>query len=76
MAFERVKPEEVGVESGAVRALLREIQKEDLNLHGIILMRHGKVFAEGYVDPYRGDLTHMLFSMTKPFMSAAIALCV
>ena len=76
MVFERVKPEEVGVESGAVRALLREIQKEDLNLHGIILMRHGKVFAEGYVDPYRGDLTHMLFSMTKPFMSAAIALCV
>ena len=76
MAFERVRPEEVGVESGAVRALLRDIQKENLNLHGILLMRHGKVFAEGYVKPYRADLTHMLFSMTKPFMSAAIGLCV
>ena len=72
----RVTPEEVGVESAAIGKMLDGFKEKGVGVHGLMLMRHNKVFAEGWYAPYRPDLTHMLFSLSKSFTSTAIGFAV
>ena len=72
----RVAPEEVGVESAAIGKMLDGFEEKGVGVHGLMLMRHNKVFAEGWYAPYRPDLTHMLFSLSKSFTSTAIGFAV
>jgi CubicO group peptidase (beta-lactamase class C family) len=41
-----------------------------------MIVRHGKVIAEGWWDPYKADLKHTLFSLSKSFTSTAIGFAV
>jgi CubicO group peptidase (beta-lactamase class C family) len=41
-----------------------------------MFLRHGKVIAEGWWDPYRPDLKHTLYSTSKSFTSTAVGLAV
>ncbi|QSF47734.1 serine hydrolase [Paenibacillus tianjinensis] len=41
-----------------------------------MLLRHGHVVAEGWWSPYRPELPHMLFSLSKSFTATAIGLAV
>jgi CubicO group peptidase (beta-lactamase class C family) len=41
-----------------------------------MFLRHGKVIAEGWWDPYRPDLRHTLYSTSKSFTSTAVGLAV
>lgn len=72
----RTTPEEAGVESAAIGRMLDGFLEKGVGVHGIMLLRHGKVFAEGWYAPYRPDLTHMLFSLSKSFTSTAIGFAV
>lgn len=49
--FERVSPEQVGVSSKAVLRLLDELESGSTEPHGLIIMRHGKICAEGAWKP-------------------------
>lgn len=75
-AFPRVSPESTGVHSSALERLFRELdeQRDSLGMHGAMILRHGAVIAEGYWKPYRPDLPHMLFSMSKTFAGTAIGM--
>lgn len=53
-----------------------EERKELDELHSFMLLRHGKVIAEGWWSPYGRDIPHMLFSLSKSFTSTAIGLAV
>ena len=37
-----------------------------------MLLRHGKVIAEGWWNPYRPDLKHTLYSLSKSFTATAV----
>lgn len=37
-----------------------------------MLVRHGKVVAEGWWNPYRADLRHTLYSLSKSFTATAV----
>jgi CubicO group peptidase (beta-lactamase class C family) len=41
-----------------------------------MILRHGKVIAEGWWDPYRPDLKHTLYSLSKSFTSTAVGFAV
>ena len=41
-----------------------------------MILRHGKVIAEGWWSPYRRHDPHMLFSLSKSFTSTAVGLAV
>ena len=41
-----------------------------------MLLRHGKVIAEGWWNPYRSDLKHTLYSFSKSFTATAIGFAV
>jgi len=64
-------PEREGVSTTVLLDLFREWRKLD-SLNSFILVRRGKVIAEHYYAPYRPDVPHMLFSLTKSFTSLAV----
>ena len=72
----RATPETQGVSSAGILAFLEAIAKSKHEFHSFILVRHGQVIAEGWWAPYRADLNHMLYSMSKSFTSTAIGFTV
>jgi CubicO group peptidase (beta-lactamase class C family) len=59
-----------------VLAFLEGIEKEKLELHSFVLVRHGKVAAEGWWHPYRQHDVHLLYSLSKSFTSTAVGFAI
>jgi hypothetical protein len=74
--FPRSQPEEQGITSACITSFLEAIKADHLELHSIMLLRHGHIVAEGWWHPYEAQLPHMLFSLSKSFTSTAIGLAV
>ena len=74
--FPRSAPEQQGIPSAAILAFVKAAQKSIQSLHSFMLLRHGKVVAEGWWYPYRPEAPHMLFSLSKSFTSTAIGFAV
>jgi CubicO group peptidase (beta-lactamase class C family) len=77
--LERSTPEAEGIPSAAILDLVRAFERHDHPLdavQGFMLLRHGKVAAEGWWAPYGPDLPHSFFSLSKSFTSTAIGLAV
>ncbi len=72
--FERVTPESVGIPSGAVGRLLDQLESGFTEPHGLMIMRHGKVCAEGWWTPYAPGLRHGLQSLSKTYSATAVGI--
>ena len=72
MELPRVTPESLGVPSQAVLDLLDELDRYGIEMHGMMLLRHGKVFAQGWWKPYEPQTQHIMFSFSKSLTSTAI----
>ncbi|BBH18889.1 hypothetical protein Back11_02340 [Paenibacillus baekrokdamisoli] len=72
----RSTPEEQGVSPAVITALLHAWERTGQEIHSFILVRHGKVIAEGGWKPYSPDLPRFLNSVTKSFTSAAVGFAV
>jgi CubicO group peptidase (beta-lactamase class C family) len=70
----RATPESQGISSAALLPILDEAEQKGLGLHGIMIIRHGQVVAEGWWSPYAASEPHMLFSLSKSFTSTAIGM--
>ena len=49
--FERVTPEEAGIDSAAVETFLKKEKEAGVELHSFMIVKDGKVAAEGWADP-------------------------
>jgi CubicO group peptidase (beta-lactamase class C family) len=74
LAFEAAAPEAQGVSSRAVIDWVDAVERDVDALHSFVLVRHGKVIAEGWWAPYEKDRPHMLYSLSKSFTSTAIGM--
>lgn len=79
--LKRSTPEQQGVSSEAILNFIEAAEKMrtkemDQDLHSFMLLRHGYVVAEGWWEPYRRELSHMLFSLSKSFTSTAVGFAV
>jgi CubicO group peptidase (beta-lactamase class C family) len=72
----RSSPEEQGVSSSAILGFVEAAEKNIDVLHSFMLVRHGRVVAEGWWSPYAADIPHSLFSLSKSFTSTAVGLAV
>lgn len=73
--LERVTPESVGVPSSAIEALMDTLETADYTEpHSIMIMRHGKVCAEGWWAPYTQGVPHLLWSLTKTYTGTAVGI--
>lgn len=72
--LERVSPESQGVHSEDILHLIEELEKTGAKLHGIMILRHGKVLAEGWWSPYAPGIRHGCQSLTKTYTATAVGL--
>lgn len=72
----RSTPEAEGVSSEGLLQFLDEAQKSTHEFHSIMVLRHGKVIAEGWWNPYRPELKHTMYSCSKSFTATAIGFAV
>ena len=72
----RSSPEAEGLSSTGVLAFLEAVDETVRDLHSFMLLRHGRVVAEGWWAPYAPEYPHNLFSLSKSFTSTAIGLAV
>ena len=49
----------------------RELEKYNIENHGLLIMQNGEVVFEEYAYPYSADMPHTLFSVTKSVVSTA-----
>ena len=76
VALPRRTPESQGIPSPAIEAFLQAVADQGLELHGLVLLRHGQVVAQGWWKPYGPQFVHSLYSMSKSFTSTAVGLAV
>ena len=76
LALPRSTPETERVSSKGIVDFLDAIAGSNHEMHSIMILRHGKVIAEGWWKPYRSDLKHTLYSLSKSFTSTAVGLAV
>ena len=73
--FPRSSPSALGIDASGVDALVRALESTpDVEPHGLVLLRHGQVAAEGWWDPYSADRPHLLYSLSKSFTAAAVGI--
>lgn len=76
-------PEEQGMSSTRLQEMIDYIAEEDLDVHSVIVIRHGYIVLEEYPDPWQGvrrtqafNGTHYLYSATKSFSSSLIGIAI
>lgn len=72
----RSTPAASGVSSRSIGALLDRLEAKFIELHSIMVVRHGHVVAEGWWAPYSARRPHLLYSLTKSFTSIAVGLTI
>jgi CubicO group peptidase (beta-lactamase class C family) len=68
----RGTPEAEGVDSGGVQKFVEALEARVDAVHSVMLVRHGKVVAEGWWGPYQAADPHVMYSVTKSFTSTAV----
>lgn len=48
----------------------------DIEIHSLMIIRHGDVVAEGWWSPYAEERVHLLYSLSKSFPSTAAAFAI
>jgi CubicO group peptidase (beta-lactamase class C family) len=71
----RGTPEAEGVSSGAILSFLDAADRIDA-MNSVMILRHGRVIAEGWWAPYDAGSNHELYSLSKSFTSTAVGLAI
>jgi CubicO group peptidase (beta-lactamase class C family) len=71
----RSTPLAEGVEPAAVRRLIGSLDRVE-DVHSVLVLRHGRVIAEGSWHPHTADRPHRMFSVSKSFTSTAVGIAV
>jgi CubicO group peptidase (beta-lactamase class C family) len=69
-------PEAEGVSSQGIIDFLDAAAKSSHEFHSMMFLRHGKVIAEGWWNPYKPELRHTLYSTSKSFTATAVGFAV
>jgi len=72
----RSTPEAQGISSSAILAFVEAVEENVEALHSLMVLRHGKVVAEGWWEPYHREDPHVLFSLSKSFTSTGVGLAI
>jgi CubicO group peptidase (beta-lactamase class C family) len=72
----RSAPEAQGVSSAALLDFVTTLDQQIDGMHSLMIVRHGKVIAEGWWSPYAAEHNHVLYSLSKSFASTAVGFAV
>src|SRR3984885_13995851 len=70
----RSTPAAQRVDPAAVLSFLDAVaRRPDIEMHSLMVVRHGRVVAEGWWAPYSAGRPQLLYSLSKSFTSTAAA---
>lgn len=72
----RSTPELEGVSSSGILDFLNAADTSGVEIHSFMFLRHGKIIAEGWWNPYGPKYKHIMFSASKTFTATAVGLAV
>ena len=70
------QPESEGVDSKGILDFVNATRTSKTEFHSFMLLRHGKVIAEGWWNPYKPELRHTLYSCSKSFTATAVGFAI
>ncbi|MCA9167588.1 MAG: serine hydrolase [Planctomycetales bacterium] len=76
VSLPRSSPEAQGVSSERLLDVINALDAQFPSMHGVMIVRHGHVVAEGWWAPYKAEYNHVLYSLSKSFTSTALGLAV
>jgi CubicO group peptidase (beta-lactamase class C family) len=74
--LDRATPESVGIPSGVILEWVDELEDRVSDTHSLMVVRHGRVAAEGWWAPNGPALNQTLFSLSKSFTSTAVGMAI
>lgn len=72
----RSTPAAESVSSAGILDFLDGVARTKHELHSLMIVRHGRVVAEGWWSPYGPAIKHTMYSMSKSFTSTAVGFAV
>ncbi len=69
-------PEAQGIDSSVLAKMVDGITKSKLNVHSILIIRHGYVVLDSYFYPYTPKATHDVASVTKSITAAITGIAI
>ena len=69
-------PEEQGLDPAQLGRMFSAIDDQQLNVHGVLIVRNGYIVAENYYSPYQQDTKHRVYSVTKSVISALVGIAI
>lgn len=72
----RSSPLQQGVDPRSLLALVEALDASPHEMHSLMVLRHGQVVSEGWWAPYRPEIPHLLYSLSKSFTSMAVGLAI
>jgi CubicO group peptidase (beta-lactamase class C family) len=69
-------PEEQGMDSGKLEAMMAYIDEHDMAVDSILVVRHGRIVFEEYGPGYTPSLRHPLYSVTKSVTSMLVGIAI
>lgn len=70
----RSTPADQGVQAAAILSFLDALdERPDIEMHSLMVLRHGHVVAEGWWAPYSAERPQLLYSLSKSFTATAAA---
>jgi len=75
-SFKQATPESLGISSDAVLEFVQDLEAKIDAVHSFMIIRHGKLAASGWWDPYDPQTPHLMHSLSKSFTSTAIGLAI
>jgi len=74
MKFVHCTPEENGLSSRDILRLVHDLENSGTEMHGLIVLRHGKSVAEGWWAPYAPGAVHGSQSLSKTVTGTAFGI--
>ena len=70
----RSTPADEGVEPASILSFLDALdERRDIEMHSLMVVRHGRVVAEGWWAPYGAGRPQLIYSLSKSFTATAAA---
>lgn len=70
-------PSDEGVDAAGVLAFVDALDADErIEPHSLMLLRHGRVVAQGWWSPFGPDRVHLLYSLSKTFTASALGFAV
>lgn len=74
--LEKGLPEQVGIRSDFLAQILKECLERNIQLHSLMVIRHGKMVLETAKFPTAKEDKHLVYSCSKSFTATAVGIAV